>query len=224
MIKQSMDYHQFYDLESYLFDTVRSRFDQSGKLSAFDFFCIIIWKANRAKKAIAEQLLRKFPGDLQSATKELTRGLAAKTTPEERFQYLWGGWEIRGLAMVSAILTVLYPKDFTIYDQRVCQVLNDFYSIGNRTKVESVWAGYSDFIRTVREHMPQIRELREKDKSLWGKSFSEQLNQDINNAFGAHVPKGMHSIAQGKRAPQGRSAALGMSASSIEPCRGSIEM
>ena len=39
-------YLQFYNMESYLFDTVRQRFAVDGYLSTFDFFCIVIWKVS----------------------------------------------------------------------------------------------------------------------------------------------------------------------------------
>jgi hypothetical protein len=51
------DYSQFYDLESYLFTTVNSRFHSEGCLSAFDFFCVITWKANRAISRVAKRLV-----------------------------------------------------------------------------------------------------------------------------------------------------------------------
>ena len=56
-----MDYVRYYDLESYLFEDVRQQFQSEGSLSAFDFFSIVIWKANRAKSKIAKRLLRE-PG------------------------------------------------------------------------------------------------------------------------------------------------------------------
>jgi len=43
-VSSVLDYMQFYDLESYLFNTVRKRFETQKYLSAFDFFCIIIWR------------------------------------------------------------------------------------------------------------------------------------------------------------------------------------
>lgn len=56
-----MDYRAFYHLESYLFNTVRIRFLENGFLDAFDFFCIVIWKANRSKSKIARKGDRYIP-------------------------------------------------------------------------------------------------------------------------------------------------------------------
>jgi hypothetical protein len=61
-----LDYVAIYDQETYLFETVHSRFHEQGFLSAFDFFCIIIWKANRAKSKIAKRLLAKGHDSLET--------------------------------------------------------------------------------------------------------------------------------------------------------------
>jgi len=50
---------RFYDLERFLLEDVRSRFNIVGSIGAFDFFAIVIWKANRAKSHIARRLRRK---------------------------------------------------------------------------------------------------------------------------------------------------------------------
>ena len=45
----TFDFLRYYDLETYLFDDVHDRFHRQGSLSAFNFFAIVVWKANRAK-------------------------------------------------------------------------------------------------------------------------------------------------------------------------------
>jgi hypothetical protein len=47
------DYARYYDLESYLFQEVSHRFTSRKPLSAFDFFRIVVWKANRSKSKVA---------------------------------------------------------------------------------------------------------------------------------------------------------------------------
>ena len=70
------DYRKFNDLENYLFGDVSRRFSEQGYLKAFDFFCIVIWKANRSKSKIAKRLLSKGHPDLDSAVVALTKSLA----------------------------------------------------------------------------------------------------------------------------------------------------
>lgn len=52
-----VEYLKLYNLEKYLFEDVRHKFLADRKLSAFDFFCIVICKANRAKSKVALRLL-----------------------------------------------------------------------------------------------------------------------------------------------------------------------
>ena len=176
-----MDYRQYYDLESYLFDTVQPRFVQKGQLSVADFFCIVIWKANRAKSKIAERLLQKY-GNLETAIQSLTSGLSQKPNAEDKLRYLMeeGGFR---LPMASAILSILYPNDFTIYDVRVCGILGGFYNLGNRVNSENLWHEYQAFKRAVEEAAPGELNLRDKDRYLWGKSFYKQLMKDVENEF-----------------------------------------
>src|ERR1700733_7988774 len=107
---------QFYTLESYLFNTVHRRFAEQGHLDAFDFFCIVIWKANRAKTKVAKRLLGTTQKTLDEVVIELTKNIAAQETPKDKMGLLMFGNIRFRLPMASAILTVLYPDDFTVYD------------------------------------------------------------------------------------------------------------
>jgi len=49
-------YLKYHIIENYLFDEVHKNFHKNGYLNAFDFFCIVIWKANRVKSIIAGNL------------------------------------------------------------------------------------------------------------------------------------------------------------------------
>lgn len=175
-----MDFRDHYDLESYLFDTVRLRFEKQGYLDAFDFFCIVIWKANRAKSKIAKKLLR-VDENLNRAVGVLTYGLTEQSTAEDRLHFLWKA--DFDLPMASAILTVLYPDEFTVYDERVCNMLGGFHNLKNVRNFDSLWHGYKDFKRKVEESTPSELSLRDKDRYLWGKSFYEQLLKDIERGF-----------------------------------------
>lgn len=177
-------YHKYYDLETYLFETVGERFHRDGSLSAFDFFCIVIWKANRAKSNIARRLLRhEGVADLEEAARKLTGAIATQPSPEARLNVLMKEWGFL-LPMASAILTVLYPNEFTVYDYRVRKQVGcrDLGSMGPR----HIWPEYQSFKRKV-EEMPEIPaglSLRDKDRFLSGKSFCEQLKDDISKSFG----------------------------------------
>lgn len=51
--------------------------------------------------------------------------------------------------MASAILTVLYPNDFTVYDIRVCDELKDFHGLKHTTNFENIWSGYQAYKQNV---------------------------------------------------------------------------
>ena len=177
-----IDYLKLYDDENYLFAEVSRRFSEFGYLNAFDFFCIVIWKANRSKSKIAKRLLSKGHSDLDSAVVALTKSLANAADDKARMKILIVEWGFR-LPMASAILTVLYPMSFTIYDFRVCEALDDFHKLQNKTNFDSLWNGYKSFVAAVNNAGPSEYSLRDKDRWSWGKSFFQQLEEDIIENF-----------------------------------------
>lgn len=182
----TIDYRVYYHLESYLFDTVHPRFHDQGYLSAFDFFCIIIWKANRAKTHISRRLLARNYPDVDAAVRALTVGIAEQPTARDRFRHLVGEWGFH-LPMASAILTVLYPDEFTVYDVRVCGSIDAFRRLGTITNIDRLWQGYTDYRIAVEAAAPQGMTLRDKDRYLWGQSFHAQLIQDVDRSFMHHA-------------------------------------
>jgi hypothetical protein len=179
---RTIDYRKYYDLERYLFDEVTKTFEKTHTLNAFDFFCIVIWKANRAKSNVANRLLSRKYTDLDQAVLALSKKVASALDKKARMKVLISDWGFR-LPMASAILTVLYPKDFTIYDVRVCEVLNKFHNTQNLTDFEKMWSEYEDYIDAVQKQVTENYDLRDKDRWLWGKSFSDQLKKDIAAKF-----------------------------------------
>lgn len=182
-----IDYLQLYERDSYLFDTVHERFQRDGELSAFDFFCILIWKSNRAKAHHARRLQRE--DSLEEAVGTLTSELYQAETDRERFTGLIEKWGFR-LATASAILTVCYPDRFTVYDARVCGELGDFHELAYRTEADRLWEDYQAFIEQVQEAAPEGLSLRDKDRWLWGWSFAKQLERDLDDGFQEGIESG----------------------------------
>ena len=184
------NYLQFYDIEKYLFEDVNKRFHREHFIGAFDFFCIVIWKANRAKSKVAHRLLVKNENgstNLDEIVRSLTSSLYNAGNSEQRMKILIEKWGFR-LPMTTAILTVLWPEDFTIYDIRVCEQIKDtkelsFQNLGDKSKFVDIWNGYIEFKKNVEELGPVDFSLRDKDRFLFGKSFSKQLSTDIENLF-----------------------------------------
>jgi hypothetical protein len=194
-----IDYRDYHFLERHLEETVRHRFQQNGYLLAFDFFCIVIWKANRAKSKIAKKLLKLSPGfdNLDRAVRTLTEKIANVSLPDEKMRVLMEKGRF-GLPMASAILAVLYPDEFTVYDVRVAQIIDKqvkdnqdkFKKLINLTSFESVWEGYQAFIKEVRGYVAEgveLKSLRERDRYLWGKSFYDQLVDDVQKQLSVNT-------------------------------------
>ncbi|MEF3302492.1 hypothetical protein [Paenibacillus sp. GYB003] len=178
-----MDYLSQYDQETYIFETVRRRFADQGFLNAYDFFCIIIWKANRAKTKIAQRLLKINKFDtLDDAVKALSKGIITASEHKERLHYLLNDWGFQ-LPMATAILTALYPDYFTVYDVRVCDELQDFHNLKNMVNFENIWTGFLAYKQQVELAASEGLSLRDKDRYLWGRSFSRQLENDIRKRF-----------------------------------------
>lgn len=165
--------HQLYNLESYLFQTVSQRFQKAGYLSAFDFFCIVVWKANRAKSRIAAKLLSNSnpPFEtLEQAVKTLTTAIKKTESRRDRLRILISEWRFR-LPMASAVLAVLYPDEYTVYDVRVCGQLDGFYDLQQKKNFDSIWSGYEEYQQAAVQSVSELDSLRDKDRELWARSF-----------------------------------------------------
>ena len=178
-----MFFLEYYDIETYLFSNVHRRFLRDGYLSAFDFFSIIRWKSNRPRKQIRKGLREERSPDLDEAVKSLTREIHEAEDHERRFEILMNP-RVRGvgLAMATAILTVLYPDDFTVYDTRVCEQLKRsgfgcFSDLGNRSK-STIWEGYKEYRQAVQKAAPEGLRLRDKDRWLWTKDVVHELKEN----------------------------------------------
>ena len=58
-MNDKINYEQFYDLERYLFEDVTKFFQLNGYVNGIQFYCILIWKANRVKFANARKITKK---------------------------------------------------------------------------------------------------------------------------------------------------------------------
>ena len=110
-----LDYLRYYDRERYVFEDVHRRFHLEGSVAAFDFFSIVIWKANRAKSKIARRLLDRDPKrrtQLEPIVRDLTSDLARAGDARTRLRLLMETWGFL-LPMATAILSVFWPDEFS---------------------------------------------------------------------------------------------------------------
>lgn len=181
----TIDYLRYYHLERYLLEDVHRRFHEDGSIGAFDFFSIVVWKANRAKSKVAKVLLERDPErrtTLDPIAHDLTKALHLAPDSRTKLQLLLLQWGLR-LPMASAILAVFWPDDFSVYDVRVCDELAQFHRIADLASFTAIWEGYSEYVEAVRNMEPRHLGLRDKDRYLWAKSRADQLDRDLVRAF-----------------------------------------
>ena|SRR2546425_10517940 len=130
------NYLDYYDDETYLL-RVGERFRQTGKIEPADFYMILVWKANRAKNYHRDRLKDIAGGSFETAVSTIASELFSATEEKLRLEILLGKWKF-ALPTASAILTILYPKDFTIYDYRVCKEVGRPYRS---------WLGWDEYVQ-----------------------------------------------------------------------------
>jgi len=72
-------------------------------------------------------------------------------------------WGFR-LPTASAILAVLYPDTFTVYDKRACDALGKFHNLADRKWSAETWYEDRRFIAKVRKAAPAGFRLRDCDR------------------------------------------------------------
>jgi hypothetical protein len=173
----ALDYAKFAFLENYLLDIVGPRFRTTGELSPIDFYMMVVWKSNRAKTRVRDRLIARG-GTFNNAVELISVQIRPNVSPKERLKGLMVDWGLR-LPMASAILTILYPEDFTVYDIRVCEALPEFSNLSNLKFGDKLWTRYQNFVEAVHAAVPDDRSLRGKDHYLWGHSFYKGVQKDL---------------------------------------------
>ena len=179
-------FEKYYNLETYLFKEVSINFQKRGYLKVDEFFSIVIWKANRAKSKIARKKEFKKYSSLEEGVKALTQSLFITQNRKEKACLLMNNWNFQ-IPIASAILSILYPDEFSVYDYRVCDMLKkelktDKYHKMKNLTFEKLWLIYEDYLKQVKR-ISDKNTFREADKYLWGKSFYYQLQIDLENNF-----------------------------------------
>ena len=184
-MSENVNYEKFYDLESFLFKDVTEFFKSNGYINGVQFYCILIWKAERAKFKNARKILKKDESkSFDENIKTLTREIHGAKSDLDKIKILfdWDFW----LATASAILTVLYPERFTVYDFRVVEheELKRFKNLDSE-KSERNAERYLEFIEAFKalKLEKEFKDLRSKDRYLWGRSRYNSIVRDIESGF-----------------------------------------
>jgi hypothetical protein len=168
----------FYNPESYLFPELARLFAETGQLDPTALYLILDWKAPRARTRHLARVSKIAGGDFEKAAGKIASDLIATVSPEERMGVLLTKWGFR-LPTASAILAVLYPDTFTVYDIRVCDALGDFHKLGDMAWSPAAWRRYQQFIDAVCANTPAGLSLRDRDRWLWGKDKKMKIVEEI---------------------------------------------
>jgi hypothetical protein len=172
------DWRKYYDIEKYLLDDVGEPFRKSGKLEPADFYTILIWKPERAKNRHRERLKELAGGSFEYAVHEIASELHQSPDRRRRLEILMAKWLFL-LPTASAISTILYPDDFTVYDWRVCGELRcDYKPWSSRGFSDALWSYYESFKQAVIDQTPDYLSLRDKDRFLIGRSTRKSIEND----------------------------------------------
>ena len=169
------NYLKYYDVETYLLG-VGDRFREIGELSPQDLYFIFMWKANRAKNRHRDRL-RAEAGSFHVAVDQIASALTAAASQKERLGILMRDWGFR-LPTATAILTILYPLEFTVYDQRVRDELGLNVDASGDLFSDALWAAYEEFKALVISATPPELSLRDKDRYLMARSIWHGVERD----------------------------------------------
>lgn len=180
------DYRTYYNLESYLFDTVGPAFHKNKCLTAFDLFAIVIWKAERNKGRVKNGFL--VGKSKMKHINDILRKYHEKNLTREGVVTALDSISGIGIPTASAILTVLYPKDFTVVDVRAKQTFkrddlraycgqNQSFTVDPSNNVSGYVNEYLVACKKAADGLGLT--LREFDKVLWGYSFHEDLKNFV---------------------------------------------
>jgi hypothetical protein len=187
-MSEDINYEKFYDLDNYLFKDITNFFQLNKYLTGLQFYLILIWKARRAIKPNSQKILNKDKSKtFDEGVKILTHKIYEAKSNLDKIKILFS-WEFR-MATASAILTVLYPKIFTIYDYRVSEhdKLKIFKSLGNIVEGEKAKEKkaerYLEFVEAVKKLKlgKDVNSLRSKDRYLWGRSFYNSAKRKVED-------------------------------------------
>lgn len=172
----------YYSPEALLFPGLAQSFADTGTLDPVALYLILDWKAPRARTRHRSRLAKIAGGSFKAAVNMIATGLHAATDPEQQLELLFTKWGFR-LPTASAILAVLYPDTFTVYDIRVCNSLSAFHQLGDMKWSPKAWQEYQRFVAAVRDATPQGLSLRDCDRWLWGRNKRETLLRELDADF-----------------------------------------
>jgi hypothetical protein len=136
----------------------------------------LVWKANRAKNYGKKRLVAKA-GTFAEAVRQIAAALHKATSRKQRLEILMRRWGFR-FATATAILTILYPDDFTVFDRNVCDEVGFGYRPwADRRFSDALSRYYESYQQAVVAQTPGETALRDSDRFLFGRYVHKELER-----------------------------------------------
>jgi hypothetical protein len=166
----------YYCPEARLFPDLEERFARTGQLTGEELYLVLDWKSPRAR---AKHVHRLAQGrSFAEAAIMIGNHLYVAASDNDRLRILMTVWRFP-LPTAAAILTVLYPNIFTMYDVRVCDALGHFHELAHRRWSSRTWSDYEMFVSAVKRAAPADLSLRDADRWLWGADKQKTMARDL---------------------------------------------
>ncbi|MCX8175585.1 MAG: hypothetical protein N3E51_05275 [Candidatus Micrarchaeota archaeon] len=178
-------YSKFANLEDFeegQLAEIRRKFEKNGTISILDFSTILYWKSNRTKSGILKTIKNR-----EVSVTSLFSRVSAENDRTKKVEILLeikgrkkNGEKGIGIPIASAILAVLYPKDYSICDKRVWDTLRESEYMEKFVHKPNTPANYMKFNEKLKEIANEnCKSRRELDNYLWGKNLCKELENEI---------------------------------------------
>lgn len=173
-IKEIKKYIEMYDTERFLFSVVGELAKKRRFLLFDEFYRICMWKSARQKQRYISN---------KNTVEEITKDAFQEKNEEKKIQLLCSMRGV-GVPTASALLTVVFPKQYAIIDIRCIEMLRseEFnYKISKYISVKT-WLRYLAIVRDIaKENNVTPREV---DMALFAMHREELERQDFKNLYG----------------------------------------
>jgi thermostable 8-oxoguanine DNA glycosylase len=171
IIKDIKKYIELYDTEKYLFEVVGVLAKERGSLTFDEFYKICMWKSARQKQNYLKN---------KRTIEKITKNAFEENDESERIKILCklDGVDIK---TASALLTVVFPQEYAVIDERCLDVLNTYgFKISKYSSINT-WLSYLKIMRGLAKE--NNRTPRELDMALFAIHREQLEKQNFRNLY-----------------------------------------
>jgi hypothetical protein len=172
----AVNYIEFYNEETLLFEKIGPEFQRGKDPSVIDFETLLAWKSDRPGDAHWMRLSN-ICTTIEDAVAGLCADIRSAENHEARLNVLMRKWGFL-LPTAATILTVFYPEFFTMYDERTRrQTSTENWS--QRRFTPKLWKHYCEFKDKIIALASPGLTLRDADRYVMGKDTYELRKEKL---------------------------------------------